>query len=136
MKRSCPYCGRIHPTGYCCPRKPKPKRCGGDTQADKFRSSGIWQRKRVQIRERDNHLCQVCLRRIYNTIGRHYNFKDISVHHIEPLDERYDLRLDAGNLITLCAYHHSMAEDGLIPKGILLGIAQEQNAKASPRRSD
>lgn len=73
---------------------------------------------------------------MYNTIGRQYNFKDISVHHIEPLDERYDLRLDDGNLITLCAYHHSMAEDGLIPKGILLGIVQEQNAKVSPRGSD
>lgn len=81
-------------------------------------------------------MCQVCLRRLYNTIGRQYNFKDVSVHHIEPLDERYDLRLDSSNLITLCAYHHSMADDGLIPKGILRSIVQEQGVKVSPPGSD
>lgn len=127
MKRSCPYCGGVHSVGYECDKKPKRDQRIKNTQADKFRSTALWQQKRKKVKERDNYLCQVCLRKIYNTVTRQYNFKDLSVHHIEPLEERYDLRLADGNLITLCAYHHRMAEEGLIPKSVLRSIADLQN---------
>ena len=38
------------------------------------------------------------------------------MHHIIPIEENYDKRLDENNLITLCRYHHEMAESGEIPR--------------------
>jgi hypothetical protein len=38
------------------------------------------------------------------------------VHHIIPLAEDYNKRLDNDNLITLCNYHHKLAEDNQIPR--------------------
>ena len=37
-----------------------------------------------------------------------------SVHHITPLTDDFDARLDDDNLISLCAYHHEQAERGEI----------------------
>ena len=47
------------------------------------------------------------------------------MHHIVPLAEDYDLRLENENLITLCVRHHKMADDGIIPASLLLEIAKE-----------
>lgn len=47
--------------------------------------------------DRDKGLCQICIRNLYDTYGRIYN-NSIEVHHIEPIVEAYDLRLDEGNL--------------------------------------
>ena len=33
-----------------------------------------------------------------------------------PIEEDYNKRLDDNNLITLCRYHHKMAETGEIPR--------------------
>ena len=49
--------------------------------------------------------------------------QELQVHHIEPLEERFDLRLDDGNLVTLCSMHHRMAEDGDIPRDYLHDLA-------------
>ena len=43
----------------------------------------------------------------------------LSVHHIEPLEEAWDLRLDENNLITLCSHHHEQAEAGKLPRAML-----------------
>jgi len=48
-----------------------------------------------------------------------YN-NSIEVHHIKPIVEAYELRLDEGNLILLyTTYHHKMAECAEIEKVVL-----------------
>ncbi len=74
-------------------------------------------------------MCQVCVRDLYDT-RNHYTTRDLSVHHIYSLAERYDLRLEDTNLITLCRYHHELADDGRIPSDVLARLAAEQEEKA------
>lgn len=113
--KSCKYCGRIHDSRYDCGRRPKYKRTRyNDTDA--FRSSAAWQHKREQIRERDKNLCVVC-----RSNGR-YEYNGLSCHHIEPLEERYDLRLEDENLIMMCQGCHESAEIGKISKDELRGL--------------
>lgn len=114
MRRSCVYCGRIHPKGYICPLKPVRRK--GRSNADRFRSTSVWQKKREHIAARDHNLCRVCLKNgIYS--------QDIQVHHITPLAEDYDKRLDDDNLISLCPLHHEQAECGLISADLLRKLA-------------
>lgn len=80
----------------------------------------LWTRKSIEIRERDKYLCQVCLREGV------YNFEGLQVHHAVPLEQDYDKRLDNDTLITLCAYHHEMAERKEISKEVIMGIIAEQ----------
>lgn len=127
MLKSCSYCGKIHDSKFICPKKPK--REYKITDIDKFRSSKVWQKKREQINKRDNYMCQACIRKLYNTQIQ-YNYTGIEVHHIEPLAEQWDLRLEDDNLICLCSYHHKLAGKGLIPKEELKMIAKEQNEAA------
>lgn len=111
MKRACTYCGRIHDYNYDCPMKPKPKG-NRDKDIEKFRGGKLWKAKRKEILERDKGLCVVC------RLGLCGEDTDLvpadSVHHIVPLAEDFDRRLDDDNLISLCAYHHEQAERGEI----------------------
>lgn len=126
MKKSCPYCGRIHERNYICPKKPEPqKRIKYSTEQNKFRSKSVWQKKRNSIKKRDGYLCQVCVRGLYDP-EKIYQSENLEVHHIVPLKNDYNLRLDDENLITLCEKHHEMAEAGLIPASLLQSIAKEQ----------
>lgn len=130
MYKSCTYCGKIHETTYECPMKPK-KAHRVDTndhkavEIRKFRDSHAWRKKRTQIQERDLHLCQVCMRKLYNTINQ-YTYDNTSVHHIIPLIEDMSKRLDDSNLITLCSMHHAYADDGYIPVNILLEMVRNK----------
>ena len=121
IKKSCKYCGGIHQVGTICPRKPKKAERRNATEEDRFRWTNIWKKKREQIKQRDWYLCQVCIRGAYNTIQL-VTTNNLQVHHIVPLTERYDMRLANDNLITLCPYHHRMAETGEIPKEYLQSI--------------
>lgn len=116
MLVSCKYCGGLHERGTVCPKKPVDNKKG--TKMDKFRWSKSWQKKRLEINERDKFLCQVCLQE-----GK-YNYKDLSVHHIDSLLERWDKRLDNCNLITLCREHHEEAERGEIDKDYLFKLVE------------
>ena len=111
MKRACTYCGRIHDYNYDCPMKPKPKG-NRDKNIEKFRGGKLWKAKRKEILERDKGLCVVC------RLGLCGEPADLvpadSVHHITPLTDDFDARLDNDNLISLCAYHHEQAERGEI----------------------
>lgn len=124
MLKSCPYCGRMHPVWYECPKKPKrkwyPKRRG---QIERFRSTATWQKKREEVLTRDHYLCHVCL-----DADHRINNRGLSVHHITPLGKDFERRLDIDNLITLCSKHHDEAEHGLIPANRLRELA-----KTSPR---
>lgn len=124
--KSCRYCGKVH-ANEC---EMKPKRMKKGTDADSFRSRNIWAKKRKEIRTRDKELCQVCIRDLHNTVSK-YNFKELSVHHIIPLQDDFDKRLDNLNLLTVCEYHHTLAEKLVIPKRELLEIAAEQELKES-----
>lgn len=130
MLKSCRYCGGIHPRGYDCPNKPRQRK--KFTDQNKFRSLNVWAKKRTEIKERDKYLCQICIRKLYNTL-KQYNYTDIEVHHIVALIIDYSRRLDNKNLISLCAYHHKMADRGEIPVQILLQIAAEQEEKYQTR---
>lgn len=129
MKRACSKCGKIHNRGDICPVSHRDK-VGekSESEAALFRNRQVWKRKSNEIRQRDMQLCQVCLRGLYGA-RKLYNNEDLSVHHVIPLVEDYDRRLDNDNLITLCRYHHELAELGRIPARELLAIVTEQETQ-------
>ena len=121
MLKTCTRCG-IVPVDHICPysiqrkyNQDKRYREEKNSPQDKFRKTYRWTKKAKEIKERDHYLCQVCIRDRYNTIYT-YNYNKLEVHHIIPLSEDYSKRLEDNNLITLCDYHHKMADDGVIPK--------------------
>lgn len=134
MLKSCKYCGRVHQNTYICEAKKnaigKQKKRKGNSQADRFRWSYDWQNKRAEIRQRDRQVCQICIRGLYEP-DRIYETDNLSVHHIKPLSEAYEHRLDNEYLITLCERHHHMAETGQIPQEELIRIAKEQEDASS-----
>lgn len=113
VKRYCPVCGKIH-EGRC-----KQTYIGGErnSRADKFRNTQLWKRTAKAILERDFHCCRVCL-----AAGILTN-RGLSVHHIVPLAEDYERRLDESNLITLCRFCHAKAERGGISRARLFELA-------------
>ena len=126
MLKSCSYCGRIHDSKYICKEKPIKKKT--ITEADKFRWTRIWQKKREEIKKRDLYLCQICIRELYNTVTK-YNTEELSVHHNTPINEDYNKRLDNNNLLTVCDYHHKMCERGEIARKEVQKIIDEQETK-------
>ena len=108
MLRACKYCGRVHPTGYLCPKKPARRK--EHTPQKDLRSTSRWTRKSLEIRERDFFLCRVCLEKgVVNRSG-------IEVHHIIPLEENEASAFDNGWLISLCGKDHERAERGEISR--------------------
>ena len=132
MRKSCPYCGRIHDVMYTCPRKVKRVLQKKEYNYDQYRNTAAWQKTRAEIKERDMHMCQICIRGLYDYGARRYNSKGISVHHIIPLKENYALRDNRNYLISLCDCHHKMADRGEISREILIEIAAEQEAGYPP----
>ena len=59
-------------------------------------------------------------------------YENISVHHIEPLSEAPAKALDRDNLISLCSYHHELAEKGKISREELRSIVRDQERAESP----
>lgn len=108
MLVSCSYCNALHPRGALCNKRPKDSRTKEANYITAFRSSRAWQKKRDAIKTRDKSLCLYCASK-----GR-YIFKGLSVHHIQPIYKKWNLRLEDSNLITLCRTCHELAEDGKI----------------------
>lgn len=119
---SCSYCGIVL-RGHNCPHKKYKKK--EDTQANKFRNTQAWIKKSNEIKTNAKYLCEVCMDDKYNTINQ-FNFKGLETHHIEPLCENYERRLDNNNLIVLCQQHHKMAERGDIPRKYLFKLAEKR----------
>ena len=124
VKRSCQYCGRVHPVGYACPKRPK-RRKQGAREAERFRNTYAWRKKREAIRARDHYLC------VYSLAHGQIVYEDLEVHHIIPLEERPDLGLEDSNLITLSSAVHEKAESGEIDRAELLELV-----KHPPRGSE
>lgn len=127
MLKSCKYCGKIHDSKFNCGKKPVRKKIKY-TQADKFRSTRDWTKKSIEIKERDNYLCQICIRNLHSTF-KQYNYDCLSVHHAIPINNDFDKRLDDNNLLTVCQMHHEMCESGEIPYEVVKSIIYEQEAK-------
>ena len=117
MYKTCSHCGIVPDTHICPYRKPREKH--RSEQADTFRKTTKWTKKSLEIRQRDKYLCQVCIRNLYSTVCT-YNYNKLEVHHIIPINEDYNKRLNNNNLITLCAFHHKMADNNEIPREELL----------------
>lgn len=120
MLRSCKYCMRIHDSKFDCGKKPKRKKPANEI--NKFRWSRQWREKRNQIIERDKYLCQMSLREE----PPRYVYINLEVHHIIPIEEDWDKRLDDDNLITLSEEYHEKSERGEISREYLQSILQKQ----------
>ena len=119
MYKACPYCNRIHPVGYICPKKPKRTIFRGGEER-KLRSSNAWTKKSIEIREKAQGLCEVC-----RDQGL-YTYTGLEVHHIVKVSEDKARLLDNYNLICLCTDHHKQAEQGKLDKEYLRKLARKR----------
>ena len=117
MFKSCSRCGRIHQVGHECP---KPKRIFTTTEERKLRSKWKWTEKSREIRDKANHLCEVCRDKGEIT------YDDIEVHHIRKLRDDEGGLLDNYNLIVLCQEHHKQADRNEIDIDYLMRLAKKR----------
>jgi len=127
MLKACKYCGRIHDSHFDCGRRPTYQK--RTKEAEHIRSTSRWQKLRAYIRRRDEGLCQLCLIN-YEGTRRTCEYENLSIHHIEPLEEDESRAYDEDNLITLCDIHHEAAEAGRVPRQFLHQIAIKNNKKS------
>ncbi len=120
---SCPYCGRVHSYDFDCGRRRK-YGTQSPTAENKFRHSKAWGKKSLQIRARDRFMCLYCYRH-----DKRINTERIEVHHIVPIHESFDNRLDDFNLISLCREHHEQAETGKIDRDYLFDLVSDSIAE-------
>lgn len=108
INKICSRCGKILPVGERCSCQPAYRRDYQKFRRDKkiqeFRNSSEWREMRKRILIRDDNTDQYVL---HTTGALRPGF---SVHHIIPLSERWDLRLDEHNLITLSDDTHASLE--------------------------
>ena len=108
INKICSRCGKILPVGERCSCQPAYRRDYQKFRRDKriqeFRNSAEWRAMRNKILTRDDNTDQYVL---HTTGALRPGF---SVHHIIPLSERWDLRLDEHNLITLSCDTHASLE--------------------------
>ena len=77
-----------------------------DKKADPFYKSAAWRKARAAALMRDHYICQDCLRA--KARGEMIRPRTATtVHHIRPIDQRPDLKLDMDNLISLCDPCHN-----------------------------
>ena len=124
MWKACARCGKIHDYNKKCYVGYNHKK--KDTNANKFRNTIEWTNKAIEIKEDSKYLCSICLA---NNI---FNYNKLEVHHIEPINENYNRRLDNYNLICLCKLHHIQAERNEIKREYLFKLAQEREDKLTP----
>ncbi len=117
MFKTCSSCGKIHRVGFICQKN---KRIYSTSGERKLRSTYSWTEKSKEIRERANHLCEVC--RDEGVI----TYDDIEVHHIVKIREDESLLLDNDNLICLCGPHHRLADEGKLDKDYLKSLAHKR----------
>ena len=77
----------------------------------------------------------MCLAQSEGLSRNKINVDNLSVHHIEPLHENWERRLDDENLITLCPRHHEMAERGHIKRDYLHALAHMNAIECFDKKS-
>jgi 5-methylcytosine-specific restriction endonuclease McrA len=78
----------------------------GDEKVRRFRSGSKWQQRSKEVLKEYHYQCQLC---------KHEGKVEVAeeVHHIIPLSENFDLRLEWDNLIPLCkACHYDVHHNG------------------------
>lgn len=128
MLRTCQYCMGYHRLGERCPQHVRVKTKTAQVQ---LRNSGRWQRTRRAVKERDMHLCRVCLTGRHNT-QRAYNSHELEVHHIVPLSVDIGLAHEMDNLINLCRYHHKLVHDDVIGADELRAVISKPPGPLDP----
>ena len=116
MFKSCSRCGKIHDTKYKC----NVGRIYAETDERKLRSQYSWTKKSEEIREKANHLCEVCRDQGI------YTYNNIEVHHIVKVKDDRSLLLDNENLICLCQEHHKLADAHAIDPVYLRELASKR----------
>lgn len=127
MLKSCSYCGKIHDSKLICNEKQtaiNKRNIRRKSASYGFHRSGLWTEKSIDIRKRDNNLCLCCKAKLQGT-SRQFNAAELSVHHIDPIEEDYDRRLDESNLITVCRLHHELCEKGTISREVQRCLVKE-----------
>lgn len=116
MYRSCTRCGKIHDVNHKCKvnRKYKIK----DSELHKLRNTTAWVYKAREMKERAGYLCEVC------KADGVYTYEGLEVHHIEKLKDKPTKLLDDDNLITLCVFHHKMADNGILEASYLRKLVE------------
>lgn len=79
-----------------------------------FYKTNRWKNKRKVILKRDDYKCQECKRYGKNTPAT-------TVHHIIPLEQMPDLKLNSLNLISLCQECHNKMHDRITDELTELG---------------
>ena len=113
MYKACSRCGKIHKSGYECNVGKVYQ--GGEER--RLRSKYVWAKKSKAIREKANHLCEVCRD---NGV---YTYDGLEVHHIEKVKDAPAMLLDDSNLVCLCVEHHKQADNGQIDSEYLKQLA-------------
>ena len=119
MWKSCSKCGKMHQSDHQC--SVGRTYHGGNER--KLRSTYSWTLKSQEIRERANHLCEVCRDQGI------FTYNNIEVHHITKLSEDESKLLDDNNLICLCKDHHLQADNGEIDKEYLFKLVQKREQR-------
>ena len=135
MLKSCKYCGKIHDSKVICKDKAAVTcRKKESTEQIRFRNKNIWKKKREDIKQRDHYMCQVCLHNLLKDKRKRINGENISVHHIIPLaeDTEREYALEDDWLITLCEYHHKLADAGKIDRKVLYEVAKANGGAGVP----
>lgn len=89
--------------GYCIEHQ-KEVRSYKTDRYDKFYRTKEWLNKRAYIIDRDMHLCIDCL------INKEEPIEAKIVHHIEPVKDNWNRRIDNNNLISVCDTCHKKIE--------------------------
>lgn len=77
----------------------------GRKQVDPFYRTNAWRVVRELALQRDLGMCQDCLREYQR--GERDNVRPATmVHHIRPIRECWEKRLELENLVSLCDKHH------------------------------
>ena len=122
MLKACGRCGKLHPIGYRCT---KGRAYQGGVERE-LRHSWDWTKKSQEIRDKAQHLCEVC-----RDQGR-YIYDGLEVHHIEKLSEHPEGLLDDYNLVCLCVEHHKQADAGELSQDYLKALAVHREQGTPP----
>lgn len=82
---------------------------------NKFYNSSMWKNKRKKILKTDEYCCRECKR-----YGKHT--EATTVHHINPLRDRPELRLTNWNLLSLCSKCHDKMHNRINDELTTLGL--------------
>ena len=101
-KKPCTYpmCPALTTGGRCEQHKRKEQEKYDSSRLDSGKRGydSVWQRVRSLKLSRDP-LCEEHLRQGHDVVA-------VLVHHVEPIEKRPELRLDLGNLMSLCQPCH------------------------------